>query len=121
MAIKDTITDLLSCIDAGDRDALYPLADLLTEEGDPLAEGVLWLIAEKKWPMSGWKADGYVDWFDDKVHHNIQAEAKLPRDIFKQKPLLCDHRQWTHHYESNSLALLAAATGYVASLTTSPS
>lgn len=67
-----TLQTLLAAIDQGDRTALYPLADLLMEQGDPRGEGVLWLAESGKWPyrigaINSWLC-GLTDALNNRSH-----------------------------------------------------
>lgn len=64
---------LLAALDAGDRDALHPLADAMLEAGDPRAAGVLWLI-EHGWPRFLQKR--MYQWF----YNGVWESCNLPHD-----------------------------------------
>ena len=104
-----TLQTLLAAIDQGDRTALYPLADLLMEQGDPRGEGVLWLAEEGKWPAKHSEAGGFF-W---SLHQTAlpAGEHEITRFCFW---VLKSWHNRTWGTQSQSAAILDAAQAWVA-------
>lgn len=95
-----TIADILSAIDAGDRTALWPLADMLLESGDARGDGVRWLAEQGKWPdhlRFGFAFHG--------IENTFSFESTVPWKVF------CAIRTMYHQYIS--AAILDAAQAVV--------
>lgn len=99
---------LLKAIDAGERDALFPLADLLMEMDDPRGRGVAWLAQDKNWPTTTEYADFcFYDWWPH--DGTLPNEASLPWGVIH-------HLEKTSaRYRSLSAAILDAARAMVKS------
>lgn len=94
---------ILKAINEGDREALFPLADLLLEANDPRAPGVLWLIENGKWPET---CAEFAGWYGTQP-----GNYGLPMKVF-----LALERGWHwHRGAAASDAILDAAQAVVKS------